>query len=69
MGARAPDESASGLRCTKALTWRMAASTVCGVSASIGRHAASTGGPAGSMNSTRAGDSSSASWKSVSWPK
>jgi hypothetical protein len=49
---------------------RMAQSVRCGTSASWGRQAADAV-PEGSVsrNSTRAGDSSSASWKSVICPK
>ena len=52
-----------------ALTWRTEASTTNGISASCGRHAALKALLAWSSTSTRAGDSSSASWKSDSWAK
>ena len=58
----------TGPASAKALTWRIIESSICGFIASHGRHAASSGGPIGSTDSTRAGLSSSASWKSESWP-
>ena len=64
---REPSPAATGLAPAKALSWRIIASSICGFSASHGRQAALNGPE--SMNSTRAGDSSSASWKSESWPK
>ena len=48
---------------------RIAALSTCGLSASCGRNAVVTGGPSRSRNGTRAGDSSSRTWVSVSWPK
>ena len=53
----------------KALNWRIIASSSCGFRASPGRQAEVKAPPRGSRNSTRSGLSSSASWKSVIWPK
>ncbi len=64
---REPSPAATGLCVASAFSWRIIASSICGFIASHGRQAA-LNGPV-SMNSTRAGDSSSASWKSESWPK
>ena len=65
--------TASILRCVTGLTAlaisRTMASITCGPVPSCGRYAAVNGGPTLSRNSTRAGDSSSTSWKSVSCPK
>ena len=73
MALRAPLPSATGLAAANWLTWRIIASSICGSSASQGRQAAPkgrlSGVESGSITSSRAGDSSSASWKSESCPK
>ena len=56
----------TGPASAKALTWRIIESSICASIASHGRQAASSGGPIGSIDSTLAGLSSSASWKSES---
>ena len=70
IGARLPSPCSTGLAPAKRFIWRMDQSTVKAAIASWGRHAAAAK-PDGSWsrNSTRAGDSSSGIWKSVSWPK
>ena len=66
MRARAPPAWASGLAAVNRLSWRKLWSIAHGWNASCGRNAAFA--PL-SANSTRAGDSSSTSWKSVSCAK
>ena len=63
MRARRPLPCRTGLAPAKRLIWRMVMSIAAGWSASCGRHALLD--TALSRNSTRSGDSSSASWKSV----
>jgi hypothetical protein len=67
--ARFPLPCLTGLT-PKAFICRIAQSVRCATKASCGRQAEIVA-PEGSWstNSTRAGDSSSASWKSVIWPK
>jgi hypothetical protein len=70
MALRAPLPSGTGLAAVNWFTWRIIASLICGSSASQGRQAEPkgrlSGVESGSTTSTRAGDSSSASWKSES---
>ncbi len=61
-----PFPCGTGLLGAKRLIWRIEASIRNGWKASCGRQAELA---PGSANSTLAGDSSSASWKSVSWEK
>ena len=70
IAARLPSPCCTGLAPANRFIWRIDQSMMNGCSASWGRHAEAAK-PDGScsVNSTRAGDSSSASWKSVSWPK
>ena len=73
IGLCEPLPLATGLAAVNWSIWRIIESSICGSSASQGRQAAPkgrlSGVESGSMISSRAGDSSSASWKSESWPK
>ena len=66
---RRPWAAATGPAPAKESTWRIIASSIIGSRLSQGRKAALNCEETASSGSTRAGLSSSASWKSESWPK